>query len=377
MRTLLVIGPEPPPLTGMEVATRALVEELRAAGVPLLRVDTADPGDELGNRARWTWHNVSLGLRHLAEAAALSFRRDVGAVYLPITQEYPGFYRDAAFILIARAARKPVVVHLHGGAFAGFVEREAGWKQRLILETVGKAAVGIVLSEALRPALKCVLPRERVVAVLNGLDLPLVTVKRVDDGTVVVFFLSTLFVQKGILHFLEAFAQAWRERPELRASVAGHWPDEATQARAEALIDRLGIRSVVTFHGTVEGTRKSELFGLADVFCFPSIQTEGQPLVIIEAMAAGLPVVTSDGPGMEELVTEGVTGLRVPVDRDALAAALVRLAADPAARTALGRAGRARYEDEFTRRAFGRRMLQAVGPLIGRPVAAPDERRVA
>ena len=377
MKTLLVIGPEPPPVTGMEVATRAMIEELRAAGVPLLRVDTADPDDELGNRARWTWHNVSLGLRHLLEAARLSFRREVGAVYLPITQEYPGFYRDAAFILIARLARKPVIVHLHGGAFARFVERESGWKRTLILETVGKAQLGIVLSEALRFALECVLPPEKVVAVLNGLDLPRATVKRVDDGTVVVFFLSTLFVVKGILHFLEAFAQAHAERPELRASVAGYWPDAETRAKAEALLDSLGIRHLVTFHGAVEGSRKSELFCLADIFCFPSIQTEGQPLVIIEAMAAGLPVVTSDGPGMDELVVEGVTGLRVPIDQAALAGALAGLAADPAARAALGSAGRERYETVFTRRAFGRRMLRAVGPFIGRSVTVEDERRAA
>src|SRR5437773_359521 len=56
---LLVIGPEPPPLTGMEVATRTLVDELRRAGVPVVRVDTADRGDDLGNRARWTPHNVT------------------------------------------------------------------------------------------------------------------------------------------------------------------------------------------------------------------------------------------------------------------------------------------------------------------------------
>jgi glycosyltransferase involved in cell wall biosynthesis len=99
--------------------------------------------------------------------------------------------------------------------------------------------------------------------------------------------------------------------------------------------------------------------------------------VIIEAMAAGLPVVTSDGPGMDELVVEGETGLRVPVDRDALASALARLGGDPAARAAMGAAGRQRYEQVFTKRAFGRRMLQVVGPLVGRPVAVPDERRAA
>lgn len=377
MKTLLVIGPEPPPVTGMEVATRAMIEELRAAGVPLLRVDTADPDDALGNRARWTWHNVSLGLQHLWEAARLSFRRDVGAVYLPITQEYPGFYRDAAFILIARVARKPVIVHLHGGAFQRFVERETGWKKTLILETVGKAAAGIVLSDALRFALECVLPPRKVTAVLNGVDLPQASVKRVDDGTVTVFFLSTLFVVKGILHFLEAFAAARQQHPELRASVAGYWPDPETQAKAEALIERLGIGPFVTFHGAVEGQRKAELFASADLFCFPSIQTEGQPLVIIEAMAAGLPVVASDGPGMEELVVEGQTGLRVPVDVAALADALGRLAGDAGLRARLGSAGRARYEQVFTQRAYGRRMLQVLGPFVGRPAAVPDERRAA
>src|SRR5437763_510970 len=95
---LLVIGPEPPPATGMEVATQALLAELQRNSLPYLRVDTADPTDELGNRGRWTIHNVRLAFEHLVDVVRNVARDDIGAVYIPIAQEFPALFRDLAFI---------------------------------------------------------------------------------------------------------------------------------------------------------------------------------------------------------------------------------------------------------------------------------------
>jgi glycosyltransferase involved in cell wall biosynthesis len=90
-----------------------------------------------------------------------------------------------------------------------------------------------------------------------------------------------------------------------------------------------------------------QLLAAADVFCLPS-HFEGLPMSVIEAMLAGLPVVATDIRGPREQVVPGETGLLVPpVTVGPLAAALTRLADDPALRAAMGAAGRARALDRF------------------------------
>jgi glycosyltransferase involved in cell wall biosynthesis len=114
-----------------------------------------------------------------------------------------------------------------------------------------------------------------------------------------------------------------------------------------------------------------DLLAAADLFVLPS-RMEGLPLATLEAMSHGLPIVTTRIGGNPEVVTDGEHGLLVPVeDPDALAAALARLAEDPALRRALGEAGRTRVQTEFTFTEMTRR-YQAIYDRL-RPTR-PDER---
>jgi glycosyltransferase involved in cell wall biosynthesis len=88
------------------------------------------------------------------------------------------------------------------------------------------------------------------------------------------------------------------------------------------------------------------------VFALPSL-AEGISNTILEAMASGLPVVATEVGGNADLVTREVSGLLVPAaDPEAMAAALLRLARDPARAAAMGEAGRARVEEDFSMRAM-------------------------
>jgi glycosyltransferase involved in cell wall biosynthesis len=112
------------------------------------------------------------------------------------------------------------------------------------------------------------------------------------------------------------------------------------------------------------------LLDAADVFVLPSLH-EGMPLAAMEAMEAGLPVVATRVIGSAEVVIDGVTGLVTPAgDATALGGALAELLADPALRARLGRAGRRRYVDHFTRqrmaeqtRAVYATVLESVGAV--------------
>lgn len=249
----------------------------------------------------------------------------------------------------------------------------------LIRTTVGRAARGIVLSERLRSALRCVLPDERLTPVLIGVDLPELaavdTSARDASDEVRLFFMSTLVRQKGPLVFLEAFALARRERPQLRAVLAGGWGDDAFREEVERRIDELGIRGVLEVPGPVSGAEKARLFATSHIFCFPTFfELEGTPSTLVEAMAAELPVVATAWAGIPDLVVDGETAILLDIPSpELLAEKLVLLADDRDLRRRLGAAGRRRYLRHFTQRAFGERIVGALAPLVEGEWTRPAE----
>jgi glycosyltransferase involved in cell wall biosynthesis len=156
--------------------------------------------------------------------------------------------------------------------------------------------------------------------------------------------LGRLSPWKGQHVFLEAFAIAFPDGSE-RAVVAGSamFGEDEYAAALMGVANRLGIAERVTFAGFVKDTAR--LLGDFDVLVHASIVPEPFGQVVIEGMAAGIPVIASGAGGPLEIVTDGVDGfLTPPDDRHALAAALRRLAADPVRRRDVGERARRRAE---------------------------------
>lgn len=172
---------------------------------------------------------------------------------------------------------------------------------------------------------------------------PIGSIQRPPGGPVVLYA-GRLRTRKGVAVLLEAFARLRGEQPGATLVLAGDGEQRSaleTQARA------LGLGDAVRFAGAQPRGAMAGWYAAADVFCLPSLY-EGFPLAILEAMAAGLPVVATAVAGIPEAVEDGVTGRLVPPeDAAALARALAELAADPTAARRMGAAGRRRVEEEF------------------------------
>jgi glycosyltransferase involved in cell wall biosynthesis len=164
-----------------------------------------------------------------------------------------------------------------------------------------------------------------------------------DPDQPVVLTVGRLTVMKGHRYLLDAVPGLARLVPDVAVVVLG---TGHLQAELAAQAEALGVADRVHLAGHRPDARM--LLDAADVFVLPS-RHEGMPLVLLEAMDAGLPVVATRVIGSEEVVVDGETGLLVrPRDPAALEAALARLLADDDLRERYGRAGRARFVEGFT-----------------------------
>ncbi|AWL05272.1 TIGR03088 family PEP-CTERM/XrtA system glycosyltransferase [Massilia oculi] len=165
-----------------------------------------------------------------------------------------------------------------------------------------------------------------------------------------------------------AFALLRERLPALRArlklTIVGDGPllgairEQVAEARLQDAVWLPGARADV-----------AELLHGFDVFALPSL-AEGTPVSLLEAMACGLPSVCSNVGGIPEVVTDGVQGLLVPVDVDALAEALARYAQDPAMRARHGAAARERIEDKYSMAAMLRAYMALYDGLVARKAPA-------
>lgn len=164
------------------------------------------------------------------------------------------------------------------------------------------------------------------------------------DGTRLMF-VGRLSAVKGVPVLLEAFAAARAERPDLRLTLVGDGPDRTA---LEADVEARGLAGAVAFAGYRSQTEVAEMLAVHDVLVLPSF-AEGVPVVLMEALAAQIPVIATAVGGVGELVKDGDTGLMVPPgDEAALSRAILSVMGDGAMRERMGMAGRARVEADFT-----------------------------
>lgn len=346
---LVVVGPLPPPYHGGSVATQFVLRSALQRHWRVTHLDTTDRRG-LDNLGRLDVHNVLLALRHALTLLQLMLTRRPRVVYVPIAQNTLGLLRDAAFILPALALRRRVVLHVHGGGLRAYHDAATLWMRLLLRTMLARAQRIIVLGDVLRPMLAGLVDDRRVAVLPNGMEDPFESPpdRRVRAGAVRVLYLGNLLRTKGFLDVMRAVAMLRAESLDIELHLAGAFADESDRRAAEDLARGLG--QGVTFHGLVADQPKLDLLRAADIFAFPSYYpNEGHPYVVLEAMAAGLPVVATAHAAIAETVLDGETGLLVPArDPGRLATALRRLAQDAGERARLGAAGRRRFEDHYT-----------------------------
>jgi len=192
------------------------------------------------------------------------------------------------------------------------------------------------------------LPDVRTIVNPNGVDVErFAGVTPIAHPHPTVISVGAIKARKGTIPLIRALAVVRERVPDVRGCLVGSLTAEPDYARAaQAEIERLGLADQVTLTGRISHAELLTLYASADVFALPSVNIdgkfEGYGLALLEASAAGLPVIGSRECGAESAVEDGVTGLLIPQQdaETALAAALIELLTDRERAARLGAAGR-------------------------------------
>lgn len=232
--------------------------------------------------------------------------------------------------IVGRLRSKPVITTLRGSDVA---RAARSWSDRMILGlAVRNSRIVICVSEAMAERLRTQFPGRAadIHACLNGADEAFFHINSaLSDGTsdgagLRVLAVGNLIPLKGFDVLIEAVARA-RHREQIHVCIVGGGPERESLL---ALAASRGVSSCFTFVGTVPAADMPKRISEADVFVLSS-RSEGRPNVVVEALAGGLPVISTDLEGVQGMVRTGDTGWLVAVDdADALAAALDRAVTD-------------------------------------------------
>jgi glycosyltransferase involved in cell wall biosynthesis len=299
---------------------------------PFLRLDKQRRGSWLENGIRW-----KLGLPTPQSAAAERFLRhhhvrtclveylDVALHWLPVAQR-------CGLRFFAHAHGYDVSVRL----------RDPAWREKY--RALDKADGLITVSALSRERLIALgLNGARIHVIPCGVDVPREVLTRPTREAVRCLAVGRMAPKKGPIFTLDAFRRAAEVRPELRLDFIGEGP---LLPAAEQYVAALQLGDRVTLHGGQPADAVQRLLGEADIFLHHAVtdpasgDEEGLPVAILEAMAVGLPVVSTQHAGIPEAVEDGVTGWLVPErDTPAMAVRIVELARSSELRARLGEAG--------------------------------------
>lgn len=264
--------------------------------------------------------------------------------------------------LAARYAGVPFVHHVHGQTAT---EVNAGWKQRLVTKvenhSIVKAAAVIAVSPTAGTYLsEHGIPAERVVVIPNGIIAPQELPERSppepgDAWTLGI--IGLLRPRKGLEVLLRAIAALRRQGRRVSLRAVGPFETEGYHHEVLRLTTDLGLQDAVDWRGFQQDIA-GELAAM-DAFVFPSILPEGMPMVLLEAMGHGTPIVASEVPGVVDCLTHRREALLVPPDQpEKLAAAVEELISGAADWRALRQAARARQQAEFSVAAMAARVAE-------------------
>jgi glycosyltransferase involved in cell wall biosynthesis len=356
MKRILFILHLPPPvhgasLVGQIIKSNKLINELFYTSY--ISLNTSSSLSDIG---KFYFKKYIIYIRTLFSVISKLLIKRPDLVYITLNSHGLGFIKDSIVVLVCRLFGLPHIFHFHNKGVKKYSE---SWVGKIFYPFVFSKADVILLSPFLYSDIEYYVPVSRIHYCPNGIpDMGIDSRKKPNSENHVLklLFLSNLIISKGILDLLKACYLLSIENFNFHLTIAGA-EGNISSLELKENIQMHGLERSISYVGPVIGEKKKSLLQESDIFIFPTFyENECFPLVLLEAMQFGLPIISTDEGAIPEIVEDGQTGLLVAKkDAHALAEKLELLINNKELRTSMGIAGRKKYEAEFTLAHFEKR----------------------
>jgi glycosyltransferase involved in cell wall biosynthesis len=352
---VLVVGQTPPPFHGQAFMIEKLLRsELADVQLIHVRMNFSSHVNAVGRFrlskvfhlfgliARIIYHRFAQGARILYYPPASSFR-------VPM-------YRDFVILICTRWLFDKTIFHFHAAGISDMYEQLPSWQRWLFRRAYFGADAAVRLSE-FNPEDGRRMCAKREYVIPYGIDDPLMNRAEpppnpaaTEDDRLRMLFVGTVCESKGVMVLIEACGELAARGVPFDLEIMGQWESEEFAGHAQRRIEQLKLSKRIRFLGALLGEDKFATFRRANVFCFPTHhQCEALPVVLLEATACRLPVVSTRWRGIPSIVDDGRAGFLVePHDPVAVADRLERLSRESELRAQMGLAGREGFLQKFT-----------------------------
>jgi glycosyltransferase involved in cell wall biosynthesis len=306
--------------------------------------------------------NVYFSLKALFSLTFILILNKIDILYVPISQNKLAYIRDGIAIILGKVFRSKVIIHLHGSYFLEFYEKSSAFYKKFIDFTMKSSAGAIVLGNNLRYIFEKWFSDNQIFVLPNFVEdhiksLNLKNKINYDNKALRLTYLGNILVSKGILQVIDAVEELLENGNNILLQIIGKFGRDSFTGMQEDQIKNIILNIVnkdpehIKYLGQIKDIEKkfSILINETDIFVFPS-WLEGQPLVIIEAMQCGLPIISTKNCGaIEETVIDGYNGILVEKKNvKQIVNAIEVLIKDEQLRKRMGENSRKLYEENFT-----------------------------
>ena len=358
---VLVCGPDRAAISGVSTHVNLLMGSSLAEDFDLVHFQVGSEGRKEGAPSRL----LRLLASPFALFAAILFRQ-VAVVHINTSLNTRAYWRDLVYLLVAKALRARVVWQVHGGDLPReFCRRHRGGLA-FLRWSLGLPDLVVVLASSELAAYTELVPGQRVVTIPNGIDTRpfarIPTVRSSPKRALRIVYIGRLAREKGLYEALQAIRIVAELGIDARLVLAGDGPEREALERFSR---SLGVASRVAFPGPAFGEDKVTMLAGADVAILPSY-SEGLPYALLEAMAAGIPVLATPVGAIPDVVTHGIHGHLVkPRDCLAIAEAISVLARDRERLSWMSRACRKRVLAAYSVERLARELALHYRALAG------------
>ena len=350
-KRILILGQIPPPFGGQAINIQKMVQVLAKHhfNYQLIPLNFSESLNDMGA------FNINKAIKLVRIFCTLVYQlivnRPHAVYYPPAGPTKNAVYRDFILLFPVKLFGIKRIFHFHAGGLASIYDSLPFWAKSIYRYVYFKVEYSICLSKSgtidpvfLQSKKIDIIP-SGVESFANETNAPNET-NASNDQPFVVLFAGLCSASKGIFDFIEVIKICQQYNKQIVGKVMG----KAYSALEEQALNNATASGLLFFDGILTGKKKEASFLSANAFLFPSVfESENFPTVIIEAFAAGLPVVATQWRGIPDLVNHGKNGfIHPPHDTNAMANSILQLCQNKALYTRLSTEAKNNFETSYT-----------------------------